>query len=432
MPSSLQCIDCAQQYPIQTVRYACQACGGLLDVRHDLAARRAEITTALFDSRLGALAAPYNSGVWRYKELVYPDVEENAIVSRMEGNTNLYERSPVAAFAGVDRLFLKHEGENPTGSFKDRGMTTGLTQARVLGLERVACASTGNTSASMASYAAWAGMQGIIFLQDQQIALGKLAQGIAFGATCLQIKADFDRNMELVRQISENIGIYLLNSINPFRLEGQKSIMYEALQQLRWQVPDWIVVPGGNLGNSSAFGKGLLEMLEVGLIDRLPRLAIIQAEGANPLYRHFSAGFRDYKAVKADTIATAIKIGNPVNLQKAIRALEWTKGVVEEVSDQQIMDAKAVIDGAGIGCEPASACSLAGTRKLVERGIIKRGDSVLGVLTGHVLKDPEATIAYHAGQLPGLSPQFGNRMLQADDSFDEIARIINESASPDA
>ena len=328
----------------------------------------------------------------------------------------------------MDTLFLKHEGENPTGSFKDRGMTSGVTQARILGMERVACASTGNTSASMASYAARANMQGIIFLQNEQIALGKLAQGIAFGATCLQINADFDRNMALVQQVSAALGIYLLNSINPFRLEGQKSIIFEGLQQLRWRTPDWIVVPGGNLGNSSAFGKGLREMFEVGLIDRLPRLAIIQAEGANPLYRHFRNGFRQFEAVKAETIATAVKIGNPVNLEKAIRALEWTSGVVEEVSDQQIMDAKAIIDGAGIGCEPASACSVAGTKKLVERGIIRRGDTVLGVLTGHVLKDPEATIAYHADQLPGLAPQFRNEMLQVEDSLADIVRVLGERA----
>lgn len=428
MPSSLQCIDCAQQYPIQRQIYACESCGGLLDVRHDFAALRAGISAALFDERLGALDAPYNSGVWRFKELIYPGIDDSSIVSRMEGNTNLYELPRVAAYAGIDALFLKHEGENPTGSFKDRGMTTGVTQARILGMRRVACASTGNTSASMASYAARAGMQGIIFLQNQQIALGKLAQGIAFGATCLQINADFDRNMELVRQVSEKLGIYLLNSINPFRLEGQKSIMFEALQQLRWQVPDWIIVPGGNLGNSSAFGKGLLEMHQVGLIDRLPRLAIIQAEGANPLYRHFRGGFRQFEAVKAETIASAIKIGNPVNLQKAIRALEWTSGLVEEVSDQQIMDAKAVIDGVGIGCEPASACSVAGTKKLVERGLIKRGDTVLGVLTGHVLKDPEATIGYHAGKLPRLQPRYANRMLQVDDNLDEIIRVLGERA----
>ena len=428
MPSSLQCIECAQQYPIQRQIYACEHCGGLLDVRHDIDKLRADISASLFDERLGALDAPYNSGVWRFKELIYPGIDDRSIVSRMEGNTNLYELPRVAAFAGIDTLYLKHEGENPTGSFKDRGMTTGVTQARILGMRRVACASTGNTSASMASYAARAGMQGIIFLQNQQIALGKLAQGIAFGATCLQIDADFDRNMELARQISEKLGIYLLNSINPFRLEGQKSIMFEALQQLRWQAPDWIVVPGGNLGNSSAFGKGLLEMHKVGLIDRLPRLAIIQAEGANPLYRHFRGGFRQFEAVKAETIASAIKIGNPVNLQKAIRALEWTSGLVEEVSDQQIMDAKAVVDGVGIGCEPASACSVAGTKKLVERGIIKRGDTVLGILTGHVLKDPEATIGYHARELPRLQPRYANSMLQVADNLDEIVRVLGERA----
>lgn len=304
-------------------------------------------------------------------------------------------------------------------------MTTGVTQARILGLGRVACASTGNTSASMASYAAHAGMQGVIFLQDRQIALGKLAQGIAFGATCLQIKADFDRNLELARQVADRLGIYILNSVNPFRLEGQKSIMFETLQQLRWQVPDWIVVPGGNLGNSSAFGKGLLEMHEVGLIDRLPRIAIIQAEGANPLYRYFASGFKNFSPVKAETIATAIKIGNPVNMQKAVRTIEWTGGVVEQVSDQQIMDAKAVVDGVGIGCEPASACSVAGTLKLVEKGVIKRGDTVVGVLTGHVLKDPEATVGYHANQLTDIVPAFANRMLRADDDLDQIVQLLD-------
>ena len=424
MPSILQCIECAQQYPIKGVLYTCEGCGGLLDVKHDFDSLAAPITRDLFDARLGAFAVPYNSGVWRFKELVYPGIDPAAIVSRMEGNTNLYEMPRLAEFAGVDTLFFKHEGENPTGSFKDRGMTTGVSQAKLLGMERVACASTGNTSASMASYAAYAGMQGIVFLQNQQIAMGKLAQGIAYGATCIQINADFDRNMALVRQVSERLGIYVLNSINPFRLEGQKSIMFEALQQLRWQAPDWIVVPGGNLGNSSAFGKGLLEMLEVGLIDRMPRLAIIQAEGANPLYRYFRAGFNRFEPVTANTIATAIKIGNPVNLQKAVRTLEWTGGVVEAVSDEQIMDAKAVIDGSGIGCEPASACSLAGARKLVENGTIKPGDSVLAVLTGHVLKDPEATIGYHADQLAEITPGHRNRILQADDDIDQIIRLL--------
>ena len=425
MASILQCIECGKQYPIQQVIYTCASCQGLLDVRHDFQDSASRLTRELFDNRLGSLHSPFNSGVWRFKELIYPDISAEQIVSRMEGNTNLYHVPRVAKFVGLDTLYLKHEGENPTGSFKDRGMTTGVTQARILGLGRVACASTGNTSASMASYAAHAGMQGVIFLQDRQIALGKLAQGIAFGAICLQIKADFDRNLELARQVADRLGIYILNSVNPFRLEGQKSIMFETLQQLRWQVPDWIVVPGGNLGNSSAFGKGLLEMHEVGLIDRLPRIAIIQAEGANPLYRYFASGFKNFSPVKAETIATAIKIGNPVNMQKAVRTIEWTGGVVEQVSDQQIMDAKAVVDGVGIGCEPASACSVAGTLKLVEKGVIKRGDTVVGVLTGHVLKDPEATVGYHANQLTDIVPAFANRMLRADDDLDQIVQLLD-------
>jgi threonine synthase len=426
MPSILQCIECGQQYPINQVMYTCEQCNGLLDVKHDFTEAKSTITRDLFDKRLGSLDAPYNSGVWRFKELIYPDLDNDKIVSRMEGNTNLYHLPRIAKYVGVDTMYLKHEGENPTGSFKDRGMTSGVTQANVLGMERVACASTGNTSASLASYAARAEMQGVIFLQNQQIALGKLAQGIAFGATCLQINADFDRNLELVREVSQRLGIYVLNSVNPFRLEGQKSIMFEAIQQLKWQVPDWIVVPGGNLGNSSAFGKALFELHELGLIDKMPRLAIIQAEGANPLYKHFTQGFRDFQPVKADTIATAIKIGNPVNLQKAIRTIEWTGGVIEQVPDQQIMDAKAMVDRIGIGCEPASACSVAGTKKLVEKGIIKPGDTVVGILTGHVLKDPEATIGYHADQLDNIVPAYRNPMLQAEDSLDEIISILSD------
>ena len=393
MTTTLQCMDCDQQYPLMSIMYTCERCGGLLDVAHDLDALRAQVSRALFDERLGSLEAPYNSGVWRYKELINGDIAPEQIVSRPEGNTNLYFSPQLAAWAGVDTLYLKHEGENPTGSFKDRGMTGGVTQARALGMRRVACASTGNTSASLAAYAAWADLEGIVFFEDKQIALGKLAQAIAYGSICMQIAADFDRNLELVRAAGEQLGIYVLNSINPFRLEGQKTIMFEAIQQLRWQVPDWIVCPGGNLGNSSAFGKGLYELYHLGLIDRLPRLAIIQAEGANPLYRSFQRGLDRLEPMHAETIATAIKIGSPVNYPKAVRALRWTDGVVEQVTDQEIMDAKAMIDGRGIGCEPASGCTLAGIRKLRAAGVIRPGESVVGVLTGHVLKDPDAAIA---------------------------------------
>jgi threonine synthase len=421
MQSILQCMDCQQQYPINQLVYTCEKCGGLLDVIHDWSTTT--ITREMFDGRRGSLDFPYNSGVWRYKELVYPGIDNSMIVSKPEGNTNLYPVPKLGEWAGVEKLYLKHEGENPTGSFKDRGMTGGVTQARVLGMDRVACASTGNTSASLASYAALAGLDGIIFLQNRAIALGKLAQGIAYGATCIRIDADFDRNLELVREVSKRLNIYVLNSVNPFRLEGQKTIMFEAIQQLKWQVPDWIVCPGGNLGNSAAFGKGLKEMYEVGLIDRIPRLAVIQALGASPLYNAFTKEFEEFEPMKAETIATAIKIGNPVNYKKVVRAIEWTNGFVEVVTDQEIMDAKALIDRAGIGCEPASAATLAGTRKLAAKGIIKPHETVVGILTGHLLKDPDATIGYHSGTLEDITPTHPNLLLESGDSIEEIVAL---------
>ncbi len=424
MKSILQCMDCGRQYPTDAVMYTCSNCGGLLDVQHDMDWLRSFVTRELFDARLGTFEAPYNSGVWRYKEMIYPEIANETVVSRPEGNTNLYASPRLAQWAGVTKLFLKHEGENPTGSFKDRGMTGGVTQARVLGMSKVACASTGNTSASLAAYAAWSGIQGIVLFQNKQIALGKLAQAVAYGATCLRIDADFDQNLALVREMSDKLGIYVLNSVNPFRLEGQKSIMFETIQQLRWNVPDWIVVPGGNLGNSSAFGKALCELRDLGLIDCLPRLAVIQADGANPLYQSYQNGLETLVPMKADTIATAIKIGNPVNYPKAARALRWTDGVVEQVSDQEIMEAKALIDAQGIGCEPASACSLAGVRKLVNSGVIKPNETVVGILTGHLLKDPDATIGYHEDKLPGIRAVRPNRTHDVAPTVEAISALL--------
>ena len=424
MQSILQCMDCKKEYPINELRYVCDDCNGLLDVIHDWSAMT--ITRELFDKRLGTFEYPYLSGVWRYKELVYPHISSELIVTKPEGNTNLYPLPKLAQWAGVKKLYLKHEGENPTGSFKDRGMTGGTTQANVLNMKRVACASTGNTSAALASYAALADLEGIIFIENKEIALGKLAQGLAYGATCLRIDADFDRNLELVREVSERLGIYVLNSVNPFRLEGQKTIMIEAIHQLQWQVPDWVVVPGGNLGNSAAFGKAFKELYDLGLIERMPRLAIIQAEGASPLYQAFTKEFEDFEPMKANTRATAIKIGNPVNYPKAIRAIHWTNGWVESVTDQEILDAKALIDSAGIGCEPASACSLAGTKKLVDLGVIQADETVVGVLTGHVLKDPDATIGYHGDTFEDIEPQYPNPLLTVGDDIDKIIELLTK------
>jgi len=421
----LRCMACGAEYPPRQIRYTCD-CGGLLDVEHDLDYLRERVSRELFNDRLGELTLPYASGVWRYRELILP-VDEGAIVSRPEGNTNLYRSPNLGDWLGVDDLYLKHEGENPTGSFKDRGMTVGVTQARFLDCQAVACASTGNTSASLAAYAALAGLAAIVFVPQGQIAFGKLAQALAYGAKTLQVRGDFDTAMRLVRRTCDELGIYLLNSLNPFRLEGQKSIVFEALQQLGWEVPDWIVLPAGNLGNTSAFGKALYELNELGLISRMPRLAAVQAQGADPFYRSFLRGFQQRERGEAHTVATAICIGDPVSYARAVRALRWTDGLVAEVSDQQIMDAKARVDAAGIGCEPASAAAVAGAKKLVEAGVIGRGEKVLVILTGHLLKDPQATVDYHLGKLAGLTPAYANRPVVIEPTLEAVQEALEGS-----
>jgi len=290
---------------------------------------------------------------------------------------------------------------NPTGSFKDNGMTTGVTQAAALGATAVACASTGNTSASMAAYAARAGMRAFVFIPADEVAYGKLSQSIEYGATVVELEGNFDAAMRLVRELADETDLYLLNSINPFRLEGQKTISIEMLEQCSWRVPDWIVLPAGNLGNMSAFGKALHEMAELKFIDRIPRLAVIQAEGAAPFYELWiSDKETELRPLEHPaTLATAIRIGNPVSWKKARRALEWTNGVVERVTEQEIADAKAMIGRDGVGCEPASATTLAGIKRLTASGVIGVSDDVVAILTGNLLKDPTYTIGYHTGNL---------------------------------
>ena len=362
----------------------CIACGGLLEVRHQAPPLRGTALRAELDRRVGG------SGVWRFRELVLPATSQP--VSYPEGNTPLIASAAVSGFAGVAGLTLKHEGLNPTGSFKDRGMTVGITQARRVGAQAVVCASTGNTSASLAAYGALAGIRVCVLVPAGKIALGKLAQTVGFGAQVLAVRDDFDACLRLVEESSEQLGWYLLNSINPFRIEGQKTIVFELLQQLKWEVPDWIVLPGGNLGNTAAFGKALREALELGLIDRLPRLAVIQATGAAPFARSYAERFQHRYEVQADTVATAIRIGNPASWERAVTAIRESNGVVTAVSDAEILEAKRVIDRAGIGCEPASAASLAGVRRLVAAGTIAPSARVSAVLTGHMLKDPESLL----------------------------------------
>lgn len=422
MKIKLECIQCGQIYNPEIIRYRCN-CGGTLDVIHDFESLKKLDLKEIFEERYCSRELPLSSGVWRYKELVLP-LEDEEIITRNEGNTNIYKSDRISTFTGLENISLKHEGENPTGSFKDRGMTSGITTARKLGCNKVICASTGNTSASLASYAAWCGMEATVLIPKGEVALGKLAQTLAFGAKCLQLKGDFDSAMKMVSQLSGLKGIYLLNSVNPFRIEGQKTIIFEALQQNHWQVPDWIVLPGGNLGNSSALGKGLMELHFLGLISRIPRIAVIQAMGANPFYQDFTSGFTNFRPMKADTLATAIRIGDPVSFSKCRRAIAWSKGLVEHLTEEEILAAKAVVDSSGVGAEPASCCTVGGVKKLVERGMIKKGDHVLGILTGHMLKDPGTIIDFHSGLYSGSDNATVNRLLEFDSDSPELEDII--------
>ena len=419
---ALRCIECGASYSGRTQDFRC-GCGGLLDAVHDLAGCKPETLRAAFEARLRHLTGIEHSGVWRYSELVYPGAVASAVTA-LEGNTTLYTASRVSAWAGVAGLALKHEGENPTGSFKDRGMTVGITHAVAVGARAVACASTGNTSASMAAYASRAGLKAIVFIPYGSVALGKLSQSIAYGARTVQVRGDFDAAMRIVAEITAGEGIYILNSVNPFRLEGQKTIVFEMLHQLGWEPPDWIVVPGGNLGNTSAFGKALYEARALGLIAKLPRLAVIQASGSNPFFRAYERGFDRLEPVKADTLATAIKIGDPVNYSKAKRSIEWTAGVVAQVTDAEILDAKAVVDAAGIGCEPASAASVAGVRKLAAAGVIHSADRVVAILTGHLLKDPDSTINYHFGRAGAEPGALANEPIVVEPDVKQILKVI--------
>lgn len=425
MENFLSCIKCKNKYSPNEFRYKCD-CGGLLEVSRDLSKFSGKKLVKNWEKRRLVKRGVDASGVWRYRELIL-DLPEEMIVTREEGNTRLYNCGKAGKYAGLSNFLLKHEGENPTGSFKDRGMTCGVTAAKMLNAKSVACASTGNTSASMASYAAIAGMSSYIFIPEGKIAYGKLAQALAYGGKTLQIEGNFDDAMNLVQEVCKQFNIYLLNSINPFRIEGQKAICFEILQQLDWQVPDWFIIPGGNLGNNSALSKALQELYELKIITKIPKIAVIQAEGANPLYKYWTEG-GDFKPVKnPETIATAIKIGNPVSWEKSIKGIKWSNGTVEQVSEQEIMDAKAVLDAAGIGAEPASCCSVAGAKKLVEKGIIKYNDFVIGILTGNILKDPDAVIGYHCGKLPGIVANFANPPIKIKADLKSFEKIINLS-----
>jgi threonine synthase len=382
------CLQCEKTYDWLDLRYACD-CGGLLEVKHDDASLRK--LPELAEQRLTSRKPYDRSGVWRFREGVLP-LPESMIVTQPEGQTPIYESPALNQWAGQHRLSLKHEGENPTGSFKDRGMTAAVSMAKRLGMPVVACASTGNTSSSLAAYAARAGLKAIVFLPAGKVSQGKMAQTLGYGAKGLAIRGDFDDAMQIVRDLAAAGRVYMVNSLNPHRIEGQKTIIWEMLQDRNWKAPDWIVVPGGNLGNTSAFGKAIDEAYAWGWISKKPRIATIQAEGANPFFRSYNRDFASLEAITAETVATAIRIGFPVNYPRAVRSILNTNGIVADVTDAEIMAAKVMIDHAGIGCEPASAATLAGVKKLVKKGIIGAEEDVVLVLTGHMLKDPDAIL----------------------------------------
>jgi threonine synthase len=388
-------------YPIHEIRYRSDDNRTLEVVNNfgPMGPSQAALLRGLFEKRMVSRDPLDRSGVWRYREFLPAFKPFDAVVTMSEGNTAIFSMPKCAEFCGMERLLAKHQGLNPTGSFKDNGMTTAVTMAVKVGAKMVACASTGNTSASMAAYAARAGVKSIVFIPDGQIAYGKLSQSLDYGALTIQIDGDFDRAMDIVEEICNRGSIYLLNSINPFRIEGQKTIMMEMLHQLGWKSPDWVIVPGGNLGNSSSFGKAFSELTQTGFIKKVPKIAIIQAQGANPLYRSFVERDAVLRPVHAQTRATAIKIGNPVSFDKAWFALESTGGIVEQVTEDEIAAAKSMIGRDGIGSEPASATTVAGCRKLVAKGVVKKSDTVVCILTGHLLKDPDYTVEFHRDEL---------------------------------
>lgn len=397
-----RCIGCGDLSDTAGGNFRCAQCGDLLEIvypkKEDNPSAQA-LKSTWCQRRLSR--SPIDlSGVWRFRE-VLPALEEGQqVITLREGNTPLYELPQCARLTGVSRLFAKHQGMNPTGSFKDAGMTVAATFARRAGFRWVACASTGNTSASMAAYAARGGMRSLVLVPEGKISWSKLSQALDYGALTCQLRTDFDGCLRLLQELVLRAPVYQLNSINPFRVEGQKTLAIELLEQLDWQPPDHIIVPGGNLGNSSAIGKALLEMHDLHLISRLPKLSVIQAEGANALVRTLrEAGGKRLVSVQAETRATAIRIGNPASWKKAAHVLEATGGACEQVSEVEIAQAKAEIGAEGIGCEPASAVTLAGLKRLVKQKFVKPDETVVLVLTGNLLKDPDFTIAFHRGEL---------------------------------
>jgi threonine synthase len=438
-----KCINpaCGAEFECADSMFKCPRCGDLLDIQYHWDKIPVPKRLGAFAMRWARRDQPLDfSGVWRFRELLSfcPDRHK---VTIGEGQTILQQNRPIAEYLGMkpDGLFLQYEGLNPSGSFKDNGMAAAFSHAMMVGARSCACASTGNTSASVALYAHSCGLKCTVFIGSGRIAFGKLSQAMDYGAQTIQIQGDFDDCMRQVQDVCMELGLYLLNSLNPFRLEGQKTIMYRIIEGLGWDVPDWIVVPGGNLGNSSAFGKAFAELKHLGLIDRVPRMAIINATGADTLTDlvnnkklTWNGGHVDPKIIDdyyADltarhfsphTCASAIEISRPVNLKKCLRAIDICDGVVRAVTDAEILDAKALIGRHGLGCEPASAATIAGLKHLLAEGVVAKDERVACVLTGHTLKDANATVDYHKDR----QGEFSNPPVEAPNDLQAIIKLI--------
>ncbi|XID91164.1 threonine synthase [Paenibacillaceae bacterium WGS1546] len=411
------CYECGKESASRGMAVQC-ACGGLLDVVHDFSGADAEKLKRVFRDRLSERTGPYASGVWRYKELIHPELPEAHIVTKYEGNTGLYRSEPVRRALGIRDVWLKAQSENPSGSFKDNGMTVAVSHGRWQGYEMFTCASTGNTSSSVAMYAALAGCMSVVLVPREKIAMNKVLQTLAYGAKMVGFDGTYDDGIRFYERYGRELDMYICNSINPFRIEGQKSIVYEIAQSLRWELPDWIVVPGGALSNVTALGKGLLDLYELGFIPRLPRIALVQAEGASPFHELMKRGAGELVPFeRPETAASALNIGNPPSWRKARDLLSRIGGATCAVSDEEILEAKALVDRSGIGCEPASAATVAGVRKLVSEGAIGRDETAACILTGNLLKDADALKRIHLDGSP-------DRILRAELSPESIERCL--------
>ncbi|PIN85857.1 threonine synthase [Candidatus Woesearchaeota archaeon CG10_big_fil_rev_8_21_14_0_10_44_13] len=417
--SKFRCISCGREYNIKDMIFRC-ACGDLLEVIHDFSKlkRKPGEWKRLFEENMDKVA------FLRYKDLILPSLPDDKVITLDEGDTPLYKaNNRLGKFFGIKRLYFKHEGMNPTLSFKDRGMVAGVSWANYFGVKDVACASTGDTSAAMAAYAAYSEkIRGIVLLPKGKISVEQLSQPISFGTTTLGLETDFDGCMQIVKELTAKHPIYLLNSMNPIRIEGQKAIGIEMIHQLDWEVPDWIVVPVGNAGNISAIGKGIREMYELGIISKKPRLAGVQSSSACPLYNSYTKGWSDLEPVKAEkTVASAIQIGNPVSFRKAVRELRYFNGVVEKADEKEIMDCKAFVERNGIPLCPNSAVAAAGALKLRNKNIIKEGESVVIVLTAHSTKFSHAVINYHTDS----TNKYANLPIYIKPTLSEVEKTLN-------